>query len=216
MARNLGEPSGNGQRATPQRASGRRPARYIHQRAYLEATCHPLDVPRKPLDVMTAKPLHRGRPPELRKAMRNLALVVREGVPSEIMRDFHLMIAMGQSPLVVRASNGDLKVQAEEGGMAPTLDQRVSAMKFLTERGYGLPAQTINLEAELRAQIASTSESLPVGQLSPAAMRAIREAIRARPVLDAVSVERVTPAASAELPPELGEGDADTASAEDE
>ncbi len=213
MARNLGEPGGNGQRNSPRRngppvtrGSTRAPA-FAGQRS----ACHALDVPRKPLDVMTAKPLHRGRPPELRKAMRNLALVVREGVPSEIMRDFHLMIAMGQSPLVVRASNGDLEVRAEEGGMAPTLDQRVAAMKFLTERGYGLPAQTINLEAELRAQIASTSESLPVGQLSPAAMRAIREAIR-RPILDAASVERATPAASADLPLKLGTGDADPAS----
>jgi len=96
---------------------------------------------------------------------------------------FQLLIAMGKSPIIVELEDGELAVVADEerGAMAPTLDQRIQAMIRLEQRGYGMPVQQVQLEAELRAHATSEVKlapgAIPVGEI--AAMRRARDEARA-------------------------------------
>ncbi|MGN6108087.1 MAG: hypothetical protein ACTHU0_23470 [Kofleriaceae bacterium] len=140
--------------------------------------------------------------------MKNLALAVREGVPAELMRDWHLMICEGKSPLLRRRGTG-WSLEAEEQGMIPTLDQRTRSMVWLAERGYGLPAQQIHLEAELRAQVAAIGQVPVVASLDTGKQWAIREILRGclpapssdQPVIDVPAGDESPEPASTDLEP---------------
>lgn len=130
------------------------------------------------------------------KFRRTLTEAVREGCPADVMRDFFLAITMGHDPVVTRNQKGELYVSIQGGGIAPTMQQKADAMKWLSDRGHGTPVQTVQLEA----QIKQTQADNPVfdvnalAALTPHQLEAARSALRLLtqgppPVIDVPSEE---------------------------
>ncbi len=104
------------------------------------------------------------------RAQRHLALAVREGVPVEALRDYHLLIACGHAaqlyrePRTQEVSAVCLCCAPREGGhpdgpksgvLRPTQEERTKSVNWLTDRGHGLPAQSVHIEGVVRAGASS-------------------------------------------------------------
>jgi hypothetical protein len=125
---------------------------------------------------------------------------IRERVDPDILIDFHLMVYQGKNPVLVK--NGDeWGVVQDPSPLAqtPTLEQKAASVKYLTERGHGLPVQSTQVDIEIRARIDQLGSGISTNELmgiDPAALKLIQEAFnRARlpapPPEDAIDAEFV-------------------------
>lgn len=114
-----------------------------------------------------------------RKYARSLSLAVREGVDPTWFVEWNLLIMQGKAPILRKNGNytSGYHVVHDDTRPSPTLEQQERAIKFLTERGWGQPVQQLQLDAELRGQIASLQTNLTLESLSGALTLQQREAI---------------------------------------
>jgi hypothetical protein len=133
-----------------------------------------------------------------------MALAVREFVDPTAITQFWAAILAGKNPTLVEIEDPETgetyhEVRYDErGGVPPTLEQKMRAAQEISNRGWGQPAQMIQLEAELRGQIDHTAGGLSLGALPAAAVFALKDALNARralqgqpaSVIDATATER--------------------------
>lgn len=113
-----------------------------------------------------------GRPRESGIALRqqrkyeiSLQEAIRQGLHPDIVLEYYKTILKGQTPLL-ETRNGIDYIIPDPNPLtpAPTLEQRNQAMKALADRGYGLPAQSIQIDAEykktIELQLTGISENL--------------------------------------------------------
>lgn len=113
--------------------------------------------------------------PRLRTAVAgHIATEIRDKISPAIHVAWHTAVASGKEPFLDIDEGGELVVITyDRGGMAPNLDQRTRSMVWLAERGYGLPAQSIQVEQTLR--IDQRAPTIKAGQLlTPERLRALR------------------------------------------
>lgn len=115
-----------------------------------------------------------------RNLTRSAAEITRQhGAPLEIICEFQNAVLAGHSSATIQQDDdGDWYVTWEEGELASTVDQKFYAANFLTQRGYGMPAQTVHVEQEMRVTVQSTSialDKLPAAAL--AALASMRQAL---------------------------------------
>jgi hypothetical protein len=96
---------------------------------------------------------HRGK----RDQSVRLAEVIRNNLDPQIIYDFYLAQLMGICPVIVRDNRfpGGLVVKPDPSPSAqtPTLEQRNAAMRELTNRSEGLAPQSIEINAQFKAQL---------------------------------------------------------------
>jgi hypothetical protein len=98
-----------------------------------------------------------------KRAMKNLALSIREGVHPDEMRDWLLAVWRGKDPLT-----GDLV----------DLKTRMQAMQTLKEYGWGMAPQHVIIEAEIRAQMIANDAPLTKREMSLDEINARRAQLR--------------------------------------
>jgi hypothetical protein len=85
------------------------------------------------------------------RAARSLSLAIRQRLDPDLFVDFQLAIAAGKSPILVELEDGEIVVTIDErGSILPTLEQRTQAMIRLEQRGYGMPMQSVQVEAAIQ------------------------------------------------------------------
>lgn len=93
---------------------------------------------------------------ERRRHMHNVSIQerIREGCHPDLVFEYYKTILEGKTPIWVEES-GVCYVIPDPNPLlpAPTLEQRNSAMKALVDRGYGLPSQSITVDAEFRNKV---------------------------------------------------------------
>ena len=75
---------------------------------------------------------------EQRKALRSLAMSIREGVHPDKIRDWLIEVWQGRDPLT---------------GEAVDLKNRAAALQMLLDRGWGQAAQHVVIEGEIRNEV---------------------------------------------------------------
>ena len=123
-----------------------------------------------------------GTIPGLSKAQsrfkRALSDVVQKGVAAEALRDFQIAIVMGFDPVWAETKDGTLYVIRRKG-IEPTLNQRVTALAWLSDRGYGSAVPANVLEAsKAQAVLSDPTAVTNLAALSPEQLNAAREALR--------------------------------------
>lgn len=116
---------------------------------------------------------------------QSLAQCIREGAPVELLREYWMARAEGlhNVKLARDEETGEFYVTHTPDedlapGTPPVPQEEIDkAMQWLSDRGYGLPAQNIQLEANIRQHTTSVLAHLPIGDLSPAAIATIRGAL---------------------------------------
>lgn len=85
------------------------------------------------------------------------------------MIDFGMMILQGKTPILVKTKDPSRPwyVEAEDGAIAPNLEQRVAMWKQLADRGWGQPVQQVVIDAQVLQHSTSLVATLPTGQLTP-------------------------------------------------
>jgi hypothetical protein len=132
-----------------------------------------------------------------RKGRVSLAAKARELLKEgDLALEFYMKVCEGKIPKILRDDDGNIiGVGHEEeqyvngvrvGKELPpiTTDQRMLAMARVVERGYGQAAQHMHIEAEVRAEvqaIASGVDPRYLAKLSPEALLAIKNAVKALP-----------------------------------
>lgn len=103
-----------------------------------------------------------GRPKDSGVALReqrrydvSLQERIRQGAHPDLIFTWYQVICQGQTPVWVTDKDGYDYVIPDPNPLlpAPTLEQRNAAMKALADRGYGLPAQSVTIDAEFRNKI---------------------------------------------------------------
>jgi len=127
-----------------------------------------------------------GRPKESGIALKqqrryevSLNECIREGMHPEIIREYYKTILRGQNP-ILETRNGVDYVIIDPNPLlpAPTLEQRNAAMRALADRGYGLPAQSVTIDAEFRNKVELQLTGISTEQLAALDMKklaAVRE-----------------------------------------
>lgn len=101
---------------------------------------------------------------ETRRALKNLALSIREGLHPDDMRDWLLSVWRGRDPLT---------------GDAVDLKTRMQAMQTLKEYGWGMAPQHVIIEAEIRAEMIAAEAPAGRKQLTLEEINARRAQLRA-------------------------------------
>lgn len=82
---------------------------------------------------------------------------VRKRVDPNVLIDFNIMILMGINPVLrkdARSKTGWKCIpDPSPSATSPTLEQKNAASKYLTERGWGMPTQSLQVEADIRSRI---------------------------------------------------------------
>lgn len=98
------------------------------------------------------------------------------------MVEWHLMILSGKAPVLVkddRCNAGWRCVADDNDKMAPSPERRDASMKFLVERGHGMPERKLVIDAELRQLTANaTVSAADLARLSPSALGNIAATLR--------------------------------------
>lgn len=132
------------------------------------------------------KPGYAGREPAAnpRRFNRNLATLVRELVPPEMLIDYAVAIMEGDGNVKIKRGDPDLGEPAwvvarspeERGRLESTAEQKQWAWTQLRQAGWGMPVQAIALEADIRTH--HTSTVLPaLSTLTPAQIFAVSRAL---------------------------------------
>jgi hypothetical protein len=143
---------------------------------------------------------------------RDLSLAAREGIPADIMMDWiAAMMEDGPYPALKRDDRveGGWVVVRPEHGMLTTPEQRQWAWTQWRLAGYGQPAQSIHLEADIRARVAAVQTTVPIKVLSPAQMHAMRAILQAQlpegqPASQPASIDSVSEWATGTTPDQTG------------
>jgi hypothetical protein len=126
-------------------------------------------------EYMPPKDAMPGRNRASSKATRDIALVTREKCDPGVLVDFNIAIASGKAAkLETDEDTGELYVDEDELGIKPTLAERVQAIKWLAERGWGQAPQMLHLEQNIRAHVAALGANVNLGQLGPAKLIQLR------------------------------------------
>ncbi len=142
--------------------------------------------------------------PDQRRSRNNLALLLRDSFHENLIRDWFVMILSGRNPIIVVdkrcTEQGCLRVVEDPiDRMAPSAERRDQAMKELLNRRDGLPAQRVQLEAEIRAtQTHAVVTPTELAGLSPRALGAVVNTLRgallpAGSAIDTVATETKKP-----------------------
>src|SRR3990167_10626848 len=113
------------------------------------------------------------------KVAKALAHEVRVEVPARIMVQWHKVILMGRSPILVEdedAEGGIAVAWQESGGVVPDATRQDASMKWLADRGHGQAAQLIAIEQTLRVD--GSASTLQLSELTPAVLLAVRDELR--------------------------------------
>lgn len=100
----------------------------------------------------------RGRPVgskgDTHRFNRSLAAYVRERLTPELYVEFQLAILQGHDAVLVpdERCSGGYRVEHREGGPIPGLEMRDRAMTNLRQAAWGLPAQQVQIDAQVRQQ----------------------------------------------------------------
>ena len=100
-----------------------------------------------------------------RRFNRNLAICAREMVPPELLVEFAYAILEGVNPVLVRTKTSWKWKPSDHGG-APSITDKQWAMTFLRQAGWGMPAQSLHLEADIRSQQLTLDASVDVRALA--------------------------------------------------
>jgi hypothetical protein len=140
-----------------------------------------------PKTIELRPPTRRGGPDPIAKRFnRNLAICAREAVPAEIMCEYLLAIMEGHGQAVLKRAGGEWIVtwpggptREDEGTgeLQSTHEQKAWAWLQWRQAGYGMPAQSIQLEGELRT-MQTTRTTIELAGRTPAEVMALRAAIR--------------------------------------
>lgn len=132
---------------------------------------------------MTFEPDHPRHPPvgilaEQRKALRSLAMSIREGVHPDSVRDWLVEVWKGRDPLT---------------GEAVDLKNRAAALQMLLDRGWGQAAQHVIVEGEIRNELVMSTPRSARPQLTLEQINQRRAALRElgvqAKVIEATAVE---------------------------
>lgn len=89
-----------------------------------------------------------------RRFNSNLAVMVRERVPPELLIDFHLAVLQGKNPHIMsdnRHESGWKVTWSDKEHELPTLDQKVNSVNFIRQAGWGLPAQAVHIQQDVNS-----------------------------------------------------------------
>ena len=117
---------------------------------------------------------------ETKRAMKNLALSIREGVHPDAMRDWLVSVWQGRDPLTSEPGVVDLKT-------------RMQALQMLKEYGWGMAPQHHIIEADIRAEMIAQEAPASRKNMTLEEVNARRAQLRAAGVqpriIDAKSTE---------------------------
>jgi hypothetical protein len=148
--------------------------------------------------------------PQSRRSAGNLAWMLRQNLHEEVIYRWYLLILMGKNPRIVeddryKSTGGIWVVPDEDDARVPDGNRRDMAMMQLVNRRDGLPAQKVQIDAELQVLHAKLSGEISAGDLAalpPAALGRVVGALRG-----AIAGARALPAGDDEdAVPELLEG----------
>lgn len=132
---------------------------------------HPYYPPKNP---------DRGKRAETRKKMRELAVIIREEWPPEQMFAWLRAVASGKDPDAAMETMPD-GTQVAAGGVPPDWSVRMRAVKMLLERALGLPAQHVQIDAEVRAALgvaSVTADASSFKNMNMEALKSLRGGLR--------------------------------------
>lgn len=133
-----------------------------------------------------------GHDKNTRESRVSLAAYLRERFPMVIIADMYEILLMGQMPLIKKVPEEDechlgcvcgLEVIPDPDQRAdrkPNIDQMMLVIARIMERSYGQPAQSVHIEAEIRAEVTAIAGGVDpryLNKLSPHALMAIKKAI---------------------------------------
>ena len=100
-----------------------------------------------------------------RRFNRSLAIAVREAIAPEVLVAFGLEIMKGNDPLLVEDKRVPTGWRIEtrdvrQGGTPSTLQQKMQVMEFIRNTGWGLPVQSVALEADLSIKAMSAGSGV--------------------------------------------------------
>jgi hypothetical protein len=122
--------------------------------------------------------------PAARRSRGNLAMLLRDRVHEEVIMKWLLMILQGKNPKIVEdarcTTTGGLDVVEDLDALGkPSPERQDQAMRELLNRRDGLPAQRVQLEAELRTlHVTGHISAADLAALSPAALGRIAATLR--------------------------------------
>jgi hypothetical protein len=141
---------------------------------------------------------------------RDLSLAAREnGIPADVMVEWLIAILEGHGQATIkrdeRTETGWRIDWPTDGELASTMEQKERAWDRLRLAGYGQPAQSIHLEADIRARVAAVQTTVPIKVLSPAQMHAMRAILQAQlpegePASQPASIDSVSESATGTTP----------------
>lgn len=122
-----------------------------------------------------------GRPRESGLALRqqrkyeiSLTEAVRAGLHPDIYVEYYKTILRGDNPKLETKDGIDyIIVDPNPLLPSPTLEQKNAAMRALADRGYGLPAQSINIDAEFKTRVEAQLTGISQQQLEAMSMNTI-------------------------------------------
>ena len=91
------------------------------------------------------------------KINRELAAVLRERCPGEMIAEYYLAVLEGKNPVLVKDAHRvtGWRIDHDEGREKPSLDQKMAAMKELVLRRDGQAPSHVHVQADLRAAVLS-------------------------------------------------------------
>lgn len=91
---------------------------------------------------------------EQRRYEVSLNECIRKGMHPELILEYYKIILRGQTP-VLEYKDGLESFIPDPNPLTPTptLEQRNAAMRALADRGYGLPAQSVTIDAEFKNKV---------------------------------------------------------------
>ncbi len=104
-----------------------------------------------------------GKLAEQRRAMRSLAMSIREGVHPDAVRDWLVAVWQGRDPLT---------------GEAVGLKDRAAALQMLVDRGWGQAAQHVVVEGQIRNELVMGAPRAARPQLTLEQINERRTALR--------------------------------------
>lgn len=117
-----------------------------------------------------------------RRFNRSLAVAARERMPAEILLEYleAMLAGHGQAAIVkdARTESGWKVTWPEHGELASTQEQRQWAWTQYRQAGWGMPAQHVQLEADIRSQMSTLNATVNLGSLPPSALFQMREIVR--------------------------------------
>jgi hypothetical protein len=122
--------------------------------------------------------------PATRRSRGNLAMLLRDRVHEEVIFKWLFLILQGKNPKIVEdarcTKTGGFDVVEDMDALGkPSPERQDQAMRELLNRRDGLPAQRVQLEAELRTlHVTGQISAADLASLSPAALGRIAATLR--------------------------------------